>query len=75
MSSDLPPGATVHAQLMEQAQTAALMPAMFFAAWCDAMLGGWWLPRPTATQHHADDAHELHVPEPIEDTGERALFA
>lgn len=49
------------------------LPMMLFTAWWNAMLDIWC---PAYPRHGtASGNHELTVPEPIEETGEHALFA
>ena len=68
-------GATARDQPMLQAAEALWqLPAILPAAWWNMMAAA-WLPGPTCHEHGHTAHDQLIVPEPLEETGERALFA
>ena len=67
-------GATAADQSMVQAEGFWQLPAILFTTWWNAMAAA-WLPA-TVSHVHGHSAHDqLVVPEPLEETGEHALFA
>ena len=50
------------------------MPAMLFTAWWNAMAVA-WPPRAARSPERRCGCDQLVVPEPLEETGEHALFA
>jgi hypothetical protein len=47
-------------------------PMIAMTSWWDAVFDAW---QPSCYPHHAEECHDLAVPDPIEREGERALFA
>jgi hypothetical protein len=62
-------------EIMESACALAMLPLTMTAAWWEATLMAWQPRRAETIDPEDHECHALHVPDPVEEDGERALFA